>query len=67
MFPLHGSHVIEFGTTENFEEKLYKLKAFYTEGLNKIGWSKYSVINVRYKNQVVAIKKLEVKKINTPK
>ncbi|MFM2049139.1 MAG: hypothetical protein RI955_1687 [Bacteroidota bacterium] len=67
MFPLHGSHVIEFGTTENFEEKLYKLKIFYTEGLNKIGWSKYSVINVRYKNQVVAIKKLEVKKINTPK
>jgi cell division protein FtsQ len=67
LFPLHGNHVIEFGTTENFEEKLYKLKAFYTEGLNKIGWSKYSVINVRYKNQIVAIRKTENKKLTASK
>ena len=67
LFQLHGDHVIEFGTTECFEEKLNKLKIFYTEGLNKIGWSKYSVINVRYKNQVVAIRKSENKKLTASK
>jgi cell division protein FtsQ len=56
LFPLHGNHVIEFGTTENFEEKLSKLKVFYLEGLNRIGWSKYKILNVKYKNQIVAIK-----------
>jgi hypothetical protein len=31
---------------------------FYTEGLNKTdGWNKYSIINIKYKNQVVCTKK----------
>ncbi|MEN9521983.1 MAG: hypothetical protein RL065_360 [Bacteroidota bacterium] len=62
LFQLHGDHVIEFGTTNDYEEKFNKLKIFYTEGLNSIGWSKYSIINIKYKNQVVAIKKQISKK-----
>ncbi|MEY2828262.1 MAG: hypothetical protein RIQ33_120 [Bacteroidota bacterium] len=62
LYMLQGSHVIEFGEVVNFEEKLNKLKIFYLEGLNKIGWNKYNVIDVRFKNQVVAIKNWNTKK-----
>jgi cell division protein FtsQ len=61
LYMLQGSHVIEFGDLVNFEEKLNKLKIFYLEGLNKIGWNKYKVIDVRFKNQVVAIKNIDTK------
>ena len=53
-----GNHKIIFGDANDIEEKFKKLKIFYTEGLNKTdGWNKYSVINVKYKNQVVCTKK----------
>lgn len=53
-----GNHKIVFGEAVNIEEKFDKLKKFYTEGLNKTdGWNKYSIINIKYKNQVVCTKK----------
>ncbi len=53
-----GNHKIIFGDANDIEEKFKKLKIFYTDGLNKTdGWNKYSVINVKYKNQVVCTKK----------
>ena len=53
-----GNHKIVFGEANNIEEKFNKLKKFYTEGLNKTdGWNKYSIINIKYKNQVVCTKK----------
>ena len=53
-----GNHKIIFGDAIDIEEKFKKLKIFYTDGLNKTdGWNKYSVINVKYKNQVVCTKK----------
>ena len=39
------------------KEKLEKLKVFYKEGLTKVGWDKYSVINLKYKGQVVCERK----------
>ena len=58
LFPLIGNHKIIFGDAQNIEEKFNKLKLFYTEGLNKTdGWNKYSIINIKYKNQVVCTKK----------
>lgn len=53
-----GNHKIIFGEAIDIEEKFKKLKIFYTDGLNKTdGWNKYSVINIKYKNQVVCTKK----------
>lgn len=53
-----GNHKIVFGEAINIEEKFNKLKKFYIEGLNKTdGWNKYSIINIKYKNQVVCTKK----------
>ncbi len=58
LFPSIGNHKIIFGDAQNIEEKFNKLKLFYTEGLNKTdGWNKYSIVNIKYKNQVVCTKK----------
>lgn len=52
--PKLGNQIIVFGNAANIAEKLRKLKLFYQEVMVKAGWSNYSVINVEYKNQVVA-------------
>ncbi len=57
MVPKIGNQVIVFGDGNDVEEKLYKLKIFYKEIMVKAGWNNYSVINVQYKNQVVAKRK----------
>jgi cell division protein FtsQ len=54
LIPKIGNQLIVFGTAEDVTEKLYKLRLFYKAVITKIGWSKYSVINLQYKNQVVA-------------
>lgn len=58
LYPAVGNHRIVFGTAEDAAEKMNKLKLFYTGGLNKSdGWTKYSTINLKYKNLVVCTKK----------
>jgi len=32
------------------------MKEFYTEGLNKVGWNKYSQISLKYNNQIICKK-----------
>jgi len=58
MYPAIGGHKIIFGDATDIAEKFEKLKLFYKEGLNKTdNWNKYSIINLKYKNQVVCTKK----------
>jgi cell division protein FtsQ len=53
-----GYHTIAFGRADaTMIEKLNKLKIFYREGMTKVGWDKYSVINLKYKGQVVCERK----------
>ena len=54
MIPKIGKQLIVFGDAGEAEEKLKKLKLFYKEIMIRAGWNTYSVINVQYKNQVVA-------------
>ena len=54
MIPKIGNQLIVFGDAKDVDEKLKKLKLFYKEIMVKAGWDNYSVINVQYKNQVVA-------------
>ena len=56
LIPRIGSQHIILGSTENMNEKFNKLFVFYTDGLYKIGWNNYSIINLKYKNQVVCTK-----------
>jgi len=51
--PTVGNHRIILGTLANYREKLDKLQLFYNKALNRIGWNKYTVINLKFKNQVV--------------
>lgn len=54
LYPVLGAHKILFGDTVRAERKLENLLAFYKNILNKIGWDKYDVLDVRFKDQVVA-------------
>ena len=57
LIPKAGNHIIRFGDMQNYEEKFNNLLAFYKTVLVKAGWNKYSVLDVQYKNQVVAVKR----------
>jgi len=52
--PVLGNQRIRFGDTTNAAEKLNNLVVFYKNVLNRIGWDKYEVLDVRFNNQVVA-------------
>ncbi|MDR2520806.1 MAG: cell division protein FtsQ [Bacteroidales bacterium OttesenSCG-928-I14] len=56
LIPLVGTHRILLGGVENFEKKLNNLEFFYKKILNKIGWNRYSIINLKYNNQVICTK-----------
>lgn len=59
MIPKVGNQIIVFGSAENYEQKFDNLLTFYKQVQTKVGWNKYSKINVQYKNQVVAVKRGE--------
>ena len=46
----------ELGSVEGFQEKLDRLRIFYREGLEQVGWNKYSTISLAYDGQVVCTK-----------
>lgn len=54
MLPKIGNQLIVFGKAEDAAKKFEKLRLFYKAVITRVGWSKYSVINLEYKNQVVA-------------
>ena len=54
--PAVGNHRIVLGKIENYKENLEKLRLFYDKGLSKVGWNRYSVINLKFKNQIVCKK-----------
>ncbi|OAV66630.1 hypothetical protein Barb6_02555 [Bacteroidales bacterium Barb6] len=57
LVPRVGDHRILLGSFDNFEEKLENLQLFYKQAIPVTGWEKYSVINLRYKDQIVCTRK----------
>ena len=57
MIPKVGNQIIAFGSGENYQQKFDNLLIFYKQVLTKVGWNKYSKINVQYKGQIVAVKR----------
>ncbi len=53
LIPRVGNQLVHLGTSENFEGKLRNLAAFYDKVLPEVGWNKYSVINLEFKDQIV--------------
>ena len=56
LVPRVGDAIILLGTLDNYESKLEKLHKLYLKGFNVLGWNKYKVIDLQYKNQVVCSK-----------
>jgi len=54
MMPKIGNQTIVFGDASAAEQKFEKLELFYKQIMTKAGWNYYSVINLQYKDQVVA-------------
>jgi cell division protein FtsQ len=57
LIPRVGDHRIILGDFTDFEEKLNNLQLFYEQAIPKVGWEKYSIINLKYKDQIVCTKK----------
>lgn len=54
LMPVLGNHKIIFGDTTHLNEKFDNLFAFYKNVLNRVGWDKYEILDVRFDRQVVA-------------
>ncbi len=54
LVPKLGKQRIVFGDAADADTKFTKLKLFYKDVITRSGWNHYSVINLQYKNQVVA-------------
>lgn len=57
LIPKVGKHRIVMGTLSDVDKKLSRLMKFYQEGLSKIGWNRYSILNLKYDKQIVCTKK----------
>lgn len=56
LIPKVGNQKILLGTADQLDDKLYKLHLFYKHAMNRVGWSTYKVINLKYSGQVVCEK-----------
>ena len=59
LIPRVGSHIIYLGSLCHAKQKLAKLLTFYQKGLPRVGWNRYSYIDLRYRDQVVCVKRQE--------
>jgi cell division protein FtsQ len=57
LIPKVGNQLIVFGTAENCKEKFDHLLLFYKKVESKVGWNKYSQINVSFKGQIIGVKR----------
>jgi len=56
LIPKVGRQVILFGDIDRMAEKFKFLKAFYKDKMSQVGWNKYIVINLKFRNQIVCTK-----------
>ncbi len=60
LVPKVGGQLVKLGKIEDIadlENKMKRLDLFYRKGVNTGGWEKYSVLNLKYRNQLVATKR----------
>lgn len=57
MVPKLGDHVVIVGGADNLAEKFENLFALYEKGFSKVGWDKYSLVNLKYSDQIICTKK----------
>lgn len=57
LIPRIGDFKIIMGSLDDYSAKLTKFGRFVEDGLNVVGWNRYSSINLKYENQVVCVRK----------
>ncbi|MDD2192599.1 MAG: hypothetical protein PHO12_08685 [Bacteroidales bacterium] len=57
LIPKIGNYIIKIDEEVDLETQLVKLSYLYKESFTRIGWDNYSVVDLRYRNQVVCTKK----------
>lgn len=67
LIPRVGNQRILLGNTDSLDKKFKNLLIFYQKAIPKVGWDAYKVINIKYANQVVAIKSDSLLKIESLK
>ncbi|MDP4285901.1 MAG: hypothetical protein Q8891_15910 [Bacteroidota bacterium] len=55
LIPKLGNQLIRFGDGDQYEEKFNKLLAFYKQVETRAGWNRYSILDLRFKNQVIGV------------
>ena len=56
MVPRIGNQILFFGKADDIRQQFERLKIFYAEALNRVGWNKYSRISVEFNNQIICTK-----------
>ncbi|WP_299290445.1 cell division protein FtsQ [uncultured Mucilaginibacter sp.] len=56
LIPRVGNQRIMLGNADSLDKKFKNLLIFYQQAIPKIGWGAYKVINIKYANQIVAVK-----------
>ncbi len=54
IYPQVTGQVVEFGSPDNYEDKLRKLMVFYKDILPQKGWIRYEKVNLTYEGQIIA-------------
>lgn len=57
LYPKIDEHRVNLGNTDNLEEKFRYLQIFYKEAIKNVNWKKYKEINLKFKGQIICIKK----------
>lgn len=65
LIPVIGNHIIRFGKGDGVTDKFNRLWVFYQQVLRKAGFDKYRIVDVRYAEQVIGVKREAVAKIDS--
>lgn len=57
LVPRVGDHLVYLGKLDDCTRKLRRVRLFYEKALNRVGWNKYSRINVEFDNQIICTKR----------
>jgi cell division protein FtsQ len=57
LIPRMGCQQIILGNAENLNRKFKKVKLFYQKAIGQQGWNYYESIDVKFENQIVALKR----------
>ncbi len=67
LIPRVGNQRILLGNADSLKTKFANLLVFYKQALPKVGEDAYKIINIKYANQVIGVKKDNITKIDSAK